>query len=191
MSTTITTTPTSRLRFGLARVDITPPVGIYHPLWGAARHHQATGIHRPLTAEVMVFAPLEGPPQLIRAQLDLPGLVKTQHESLIQALSAAGGLAADQIVICYSHTHAAGWFVPDRFQLPGGDLIEPYLAEVAAKLGQAGREALANLQPVTITYATGRCNMAANRDYWDAGNGLTPAATIPTRRPMIRFWWPG
>ena len=43
-------TPTSRVRFGLARADITPPVGIYHRLWGAARHSQATGVHRPGTA---------------------------------------------------------------------------------------------------------------------------------------------
>ena len=61
MSATTVNNPTSHLRFGLARVDITPPVGIYHPLWGAARHHQATGVHRPLYGEVMVFEPSRWP----------------------------------------------------------------------------------------------------------------------------------
>ena len=50
MSTTTVLTPTSRVRLGHARVDITPPVGIYHRMWGAARHDQSTGIHRPLLA---------------------------------------------------------------------------------------------------------------------------------------------
>ena len=84
MSSTQVLSPTSRLRFGLARVDITPPVGIYHPLWGAARHHRSTGVHRPLTAEVMAFGPAgETGPRLLRAQLDSPGLVKSQHEALL------------------------------------------------------------------------------------------------------------
>src|SRR4051812_32293050 len=43
MSTTVVEPPTSILNFGHARVDVTPPVGIYHRLWGAARHDQATG----------------------------------------------------------------------------------------------------------------------------------------------------
>jgi hypothetical protein len=34
MSTRQVKSPTSFLRFGHARVDITPPVGIYHRMWG-------------------------------------------------------------------------------------------------------------------------------------------------------------
>src|SRR5208282_2131149 len=48
-------TPTSVCRLGVARCDITPPVGIYHRMWGAATHEQATGVHRPLTATALVF----------------------------------------------------------------------------------------------------------------------------------------
>lgn len=172
-SSTTVLTPTSRIKFGLARADITPPVGIYHPLWGAARHHRSTGVHRPLTAEVMAFGPVDGSgPQLIRAQLDLPGLVKSQHNALLRALSESSGLPTDQLVISYSHTHAAGWFIPDRFEMPGGDLIPPYLETLGSKLQTACRQALANYQAVIITYAEGRCNMAANRDYWDEANGI-------------------
>lgn len=176
MSTTTVQTPASQLRFGVARADITPPVGIYHPLWGAARHHRATGVHRPLTGEVMAFGPAQerdgSGVQLVRAQLDLPGLVKPQHYDLLQALSEASGLPLDQIIISYSHTHAAGWFTPDRIALPGGELIEAYLATLRAKLQEACRQALATMQEVTITYAQGRCNLAANRDYWDEENNL-------------------
>ena len=172
MATTTVSSPTSHVRFGLARVDITPPPNIYHRLWGAARHDRATGIHRSLTAEVLVFGPTGGPPHLIRAELDLPGLVKTQHDDLLRGLSQAGDLPVDQIVISYSHTHAAGWYVPDRFEMPGGDLIPPYLASLKTKLQDACRQAVANVQEVTITYAVSRCDMAANRDYWDEDNGI-------------------
>src|SRR5687768_7192403 len=52
-------TPQSSCRFALAWADITPPVGIYHRMWGAAKHERATGVHRPLRATVAVFAPIE------------------------------------------------------------------------------------------------------------------------------------
>lgn len=176
MAITTQRTPTSSLQFGVARVDITPPVGIYHPLWGAARHHRATGVHRPLFGEVMVFDPFDGEetesPGFIRVQLDLPGLVLSQDDGIRRAISEASGWPAEQIIISYSHTHAAGWFVPDRFSLPGGALIEPYLAELNVKLGEACQHALENRRPVLMTYATGRCSMAANRDYWDGERQL-------------------
>ncbi|MCB0156416.1 MAG: hypothetical protein KDF65_16585, partial [Anaerolineae bacterium] len=171
MSTTTIKSPTSRLRFGLARVEITPPPNIYHRLWGAARHDRATGVHRPLTAEVLVFGPSGGQPQLIRAELDLPGLVKAQHDDLLAGLSEASGLPVTQIVVSYSHSHAAGWYVPDRFEMPGGELIPPYLAGLRLKLQEACQDALDQVQEVTITYAVGRCTMAGNRDYWDVANG--------------------
>ena len=111
-------------------------------------------------------------PGFIRAQLDLPGLVKSQHEALRQAISEASGRPTEQIIISYSHSHAAGWFVPESFTLPGGDLIEPYLADVGVRLQDACRRAIENRQPVVMTYGTGRCSMAANRDYWDADRNL-------------------
>ena len=33
---------------GVAKADITPPVGIYSRSWGSAKHDSAEGIHRPL-----------------------------------------------------------------------------------------------------------------------------------------------
>ncbi len=58
-SVTRVDTPNSRCLFAIAWADITPPVGIYHRMWGAAKHDRATGVHRPLRATVAVFAPLE------------------------------------------------------------------------------------------------------------------------------------
>ena len=40
-------------RIGVARADITPPVGIRNHLWGASQHETADGVHRPLTATAL------------------------------------------------------------------------------------------------------------------------------------------
>src|SRR6266404_504948 len=56
-------TPQTRCRAGVARGEITPPVGIYHRMWGAAVHDRATGIHRPLMATLLWLEPLEGSPE--------------------------------------------------------------------------------------------------------------------------------
>lgn len=173
MSTTIQPTPTSRLRFGLARVDITPPVGIYHPMWGAARHQRASGIHRPLTAEVMVFAPLEGATTpLIRVELDHVGMPDEQHAKLVQTVSNAGNVPAGNVITTFSHSHSAGNFASDRVHLPGGELIDAYMQEVYAKIAAATRQAVNKVQEAVITYGVGHCNLAANRDYWDTAKGI-------------------
>ena len=41
--------------FGLARRDITPPVGIYGRWWPRATWDRVTGVHRPLTATAVVL----------------------------------------------------------------------------------------------------------------------------------------
>ncbi len=170
MATLNVPSPASRVWFGFARVEITPPVGIYHRMWGAARHDRATGVHRSIFGDVLVFAPVDETPaqaSLVRAYLDLVGLVQPQHDGLVTALSEAGGTPVHRVDVMYSHTHSSGWYAPDRFEMPGGELIESFLQEVGHRLQEACGEALAGMQEVLITYAAGRCDMAANRDCWD------------------------
>jgi hypothetical protein len=182
MATTVVPTPTSRLRFGAGRADITPPVGIYHRLWGAARHDRASGVHRPLYGDVMVFAPRDGDEMpMIRAQFDMAGLANDDHERLAGALAAAAGVPHERVIMTFSHTHSSGWFAPDRLTLPGGELIPAYLRELEARTVEACRQALSGLQPATITYATGRCDMAAHRDYYDSEFGAYVCGYNPDR----------
>lgn len=167
-------TPTSLVRFGHARVEITPPVGIYHRMWGAARHHRATGVHRPLFADVLAFAPLEPGEEsvpVLRVYIDLVGLMRRQYAELIASVAAAAGLPEENVVVAFSHSHSAGYFVPNRIPLPGGELIPGYLAALQEQLASAAREAVSHLQEVSISYATGRCGMNAARDTWDAEFG--------------------
>ncbi|MBX3013204.1 MAG: neutral/alkaline non-lysosomal ceramidase N-terminal domain-containing protein [Caldilineaceae bacterium] len=168
MSITIEPTPTSRLRFGIARIDVTPPVGMYHPMWGAARHHRATGVHRPLFAEAMIFAPLDGSvAPILRLEIDHVGMTAEHQASVIDQLSQATGLPATNIITTFSHTHSSGNFSADRVHLPGGELIAGYVQELNEKLVTVATAALGTVQEAVITYSQGHCTMATNRDYWD------------------------
>ncbi|MCC2672096.1 MAG: Neutral/alkaline non-lysosomal ceramidase, partial [Armatimonadetes bacterium] len=113
-------TPTSVLRFGHARVDITPPVGIYHRMWGAARHDRATGVHRSLIADVLVFAPADGSGvPVLRLHLDLVGLMGEQYSELVAAVSRATGVPAANVTAAFSHSHSAAYLAPNRVPLSG------------------------------------------------------------------------
>lgn len=64
---------------------------------------------------------------------------------MVGAISRATGVPASDVVITYSHTHAAGRLVPDRVALPGGELIAPYLAELREKLVAIAQQAVAEM----------------------------------------------
>jgi hypothetical protein len=168
-------TPQGRCRIGVARCDITPPVGIYHRMWGAALHERATGVHRPLTATALVFQaqdlPLGPETEQVLAAVDLCLLGAREMTALTEAVCRQTGLAAEQVVVAFSHTHGAGLMGLDRVDLPGGELISPYLEALAAQLAGAVQEARRSIVPVTLTYGSGHCSLAAHRDCWDAATG--------------------
>src|SRR5436190_14117368 len=142
-------TPQSRCRFALAWADITPPVGIYHRMWGAAKHERATGVHRPLRATVAVFAPMDqgsGSGRQIVLALDHCVMGATEHKNLVRQAAAIGGVAEDEILVVFSHTHGAGLMGLDRASLPGGDLIPPYLQALGEKVGKVLQQCLATLE---------------------------------------------
>lgn len=175
-------TPTSLCQVGIARGDITPPVGIYHRMWGAAVHDCSTGIHRPLTATVMILRPMHeaGELDLGRpAESESMVLIAVDHcllwgdemADLLTKVATAGGVSRERLLVMFSHTHGAGLMGLERAALPGGELIAPYLAELAEKLAALVRQAIADTTLAIITYGTGRCSLAAHRDLWDEASG--------------------
>ena len=136
MSTTHVKSPTSVLQLGHSRCEITPPIGIYHRMWGAARHDAATGIHRPTQADFILLEPCDGSSKdrVARLQLDLVNLTNEQTNRLIANVAEASGTSSERVLVTHSHSHAAGFFAPDRVGLPGGNLIEPFLDELNAKV---------------------------------------------------------
>ena len=156
--------------FGVARRDVTPPVGIYSRSWGAATHDVAEGVHRPLTATAAVFAPLDGDgPTLALVALDIGWFqYAPDGQAVIAEVMERTGLGEAEILIQMSHTHA-GANTNSRLEgKPGAELIAPYLEHLAAQVADAVVEARDGVTEAFVTYGTGRCGLAANRDFWDA-----------------------
>jgi hypothetical protein len=168
-------TPQGNCLCGLARCDITPPVGIYHRIWGAATHDRATAVHRPLTATALVFRAPDEPATRETEQVvvaaDLCILWAREMDDLIASVCRQTGLAAEQLLVAFSHTHAGCLMGLERVSLPGGELIPPYLEQLAGRVAGIVREARRSVQRATITYGAGRCAMACNRDFWDPATG--------------------
>jgi len=165
-------TPQSCCRFAIAHGDITPPADIYHRMWGAAKHDRATGIHQPLRATVTVLAPEEGDELQFIIALDHCVMGRREMDNLLDAVSEGTAIAREDCIVVFSHTHAAGLMGLERADLPGGDLIAPYLEDLSKRVIKLAKEAQQNIQPATIVYGTGRCNLAAHRDFWDEENQL-------------------
>lgn len=187
-------TPQTRCRAGIARCDITPPVGIYHRMWGAATHDRATGVHRPLTATALWLEPSAGnrPQGRLIVALDHCVLVKDEIARMQRAMSETAGIAPEQIHVTLSHTHAAGLMMRSRADFPGGDLIGPYLDGVAKKLADIASQALQSARAAVFLYGAGRCALAANRDCRDERKkifvcGLNPEGSADDTVVVVRI----
>lgn len=167
--------PQSRTLAGVSRGDVTPPVGIYHRMWGAAAHDRSTGVHRPLTYTALVLAP-EDAGDVRREGLILIGLdhclmAAPDLGEILDHVASVSRVPRDRLSVFFSHTHAAGLMGRERFSLPGGDLIPDYFAELSARVGAGVNEAADSARPATIVYGGGQCSLATNRDYFDQTAG--------------------
>jgi len=167
------TFPTTSCTFGVARRDVTPPVGIYARSWGAATHEVAEGVHRPLTATAAVFGPHEDEgPELVLVALDIGWLQYAPDETRLRAsIRKRTGLGEDQLLVSMSHTHAGANANSQLADKPGVELIQPYLDALAEHIADAILEARATRAEALVTYGYGRCGLAINRDFWDEEAG--------------------
>ena len=153
-------------------------------MWGAALHDRATGVHRPLTATALWLEPeghetTAGTSEQLVLALDHCILDRAEIDLIGAAIALATRLSPEQVQVCLSHTHGSGWMSRSRSHFPGGELIGPYLDELAKKCAVLAAEAVSHAQPATIVYGTGRCVLAAQRDFRDVENqryvcGLNP-----------------
>ena len=160
---------------GAGRRDITPPIGIYARMWGAATHDRAEGIHRPLNTTALAFRASPESPVRVLVGIDCAQLGDIGNPSdgdrLLAPVREALGLSEGRLLVNCSHTHSAPWSATSRSGMPGGELIAPYLDQMGKAILEAAREAVANLAPATLTWATGRCDLATNRDLPDPEPG--------------------
>ena len=176
--------PSARCRVGVARRDVTPPVGIQSRSFGAALHETAEGVHRPFTATALALAELEGDggPMLLLA-VDIGWLEKDEMAEFLDGVREPLGLDDGRLLIAFSHTHAGANLSSSMRDHPGGDKIRPYFTQLIGRCAEAGAEAIANLVPAWLTFGSGTCDLAQNRDAWDEDSGQFVTGFNPDGEP--------
>jgi hypothetical protein len=167
MTTTRISTPQARCKVGFAQSDITPPVGIYHRMWGAALHDRATGVHRPLMATAMYLEALDGSARQVILGLDHCILDGAELSAIRNRIGRTG---PDEVAVALSHTHGSGWMSRTRSALPGGEMIGPYLDMLANVCEHVAKKATGSAHPATLLYGTAKCDLARQRDFYDPGS---------------------
>jgi Neutral/alkaline non-lysosomal ceramidase, N-terminal len=153
---------------GAGRRDITPPPGINARNWGAATFDVAQGIHRPLLATALTLQAAADQPPLVLVALDLGWWRDRDDEAIVRrGILAAIGLPEERLIMALSHTHAGPCTSLLNADLPGGQLIRPYLEALRDACVQAIEEALAQATQAQLIWGMGHCALASNRDLPD------------------------
>ncbi|WP_051267125.1 hypothetical protein [Nakamurella lactea] len=166
---------------GMAQRDVTPPVGIRNRNWGPATVDIAEGVHRPFLLVALALRAADGGDPVVVIGVDATWWRRVSdftetRDLLLREL----GLSEQNLLFSLSHTHAGAVLGAGHATLPGGELIPGYLEELRQAAVAAGREALGALQPGAVQWATGHCDLAANREAQVDGRavvGFDPTVT--------------
>ncbi|GGM36814.1 hypothetical protein [Microbacterium saperdae] len=164
--------PRTRARIGIARRDITPPLGIRAKNWGPADWERSEGAHRPFELTALALTSSDDRPRVLLA-VDGTWWRRVADEQGVRGAILAGlGLEPDQLMLSLSHTHAGAVLCAADAHLPGGELIPGYLEALAVAGIAAGREALDTARDGLIEWTSGRCTLAADRELDVDGRAL-------------------
>ena len=152
------------LQAGIARADITPPIGIAHANWGAQTHERATGIDLPLELTALVLS--DG--TTISAIIDIACCWlwgDTAAEVLASVLELTG-LPEAAVRLSYTHTHSGPAGGPSQSWVKGGsEMFDTYIANLGRVAAGATWAAIGNLRPVRIAGTTGESSISVNRRF--------------------------
>lgn len=153
-------------RAGVARANITPQ----QPMWMsgyASRDRPAEGKLTDLWAKALVLEDSDGRRAMI-ITLDLVGIGAELSNAIRDELQSEYALTRDQVALNCSHTHT-GPVVANNlrpmyfFDNEQDQLVAEYTEQLQSAVVRVAGEALANLQPASITYGQGRATFAVNR----------------------------
>jgi len=159
------------MRSGIARVKITPPVGV--DLTGyVGRTGPSTKVHDDLFATALVFD--DGATRIGLVSVDIIGTDLDQDAALRESISRATGIAPENLMIAATHTHSAPAIgilrqcgVPD----------EAYIRRLFAQIGAVTAQACENLADVEISYVRAESDLAWNRREWVINAGVQQSPT--------------
>jgi neutral ceramidase len=153
---------------GLAKTNITPTTLMWMAGYGS-RNKPAEGKLTDLWAKALVLQDGSGHRGLA-ITLDLVGIDRELAGSISDGIAKEHGLKREQIALFCSHTHSGPvvskvlrpmheYMLPDEQK----QLIAAYAAKLERQLIDLAGSALKDLQPATISWASGKATFAVNR----------------------------
>lgn len=148
------------LNAGVARVDITPKVGVAHAGWGAQTHQVSLGNDMPLHVTALVVA--KDDVELAIVDVDIGIFTNQQDKDIRELISSESGIPFGNIRLAYTHTHSGpitfGQWIKD-----GIDLANEWWNTIPAACAKAVVEAKSSLQPSRTGFGRGSCDININR----------------------------
>jgi hypothetical protein len=189
------------LRVGLARVCITPERPVWlHGYAAQPRFRPFEGKLNELYAKAMALEDARGERSVL-ITLDLCTLRAAEAKVLFQRLAEKTGLERRQLLVNFSHTHSAPIIgASDLFRYPMSEADRQatlaYTAKLFDQLADVARAALADLQPASLSWGTGKCGFVRNRRQYDAHGayrrmGPNPDKPVDDVVPVLRISTPG
>jgi len=145
----------SLLQIGLARADITPPVGI--AMVGFAGRGPSIGQTDPLFATALVFKDEKG--QAVMIACDLLGLSYDVVTEIRQEISSRTDIQPSNITISCTHTH----YGPDSYRDESAPDVTAYRTNLKYKLAGMVQEACNSFREIEWGVAWGASDIGINR----------------------------
>ncbi|NLD42359.1 MAG: hypothetical protein GX657_02575 [Chloroflexi bacterium] len=176
------------LRVGHGRVCITPPVGTF--LMGyASRTQPSEGVHDDLFANAVAIS--DGAQRVVIVALDVCSLEVAQAGRVREAIAERSGLAAENVLLNCSHTHAGpliGRVASERYD-------EAAFLGVLAGAVEAADRALQDLAPASLGTSSAPAGVGCNRRQRTADGqiilGVNPEGSTLAEATVWRVARPG
>src|SRR6185295_13402691 len=172
-----------RLRAGVCRVDITPPLGVEPGAW-RLRTGRADGVHEPLVAQALVLD--DGRRRIALVATDLLWMPRHVAEAARRRAATLTGIPAEAILLNASHNHSAPVLLePDSVRAAvRTDGLDGYAGALPDRLAGAVFGACARLQAAAVGGGTGRApGISVNR--------VDPRRSVDDAVTVLRVDGPG
>jgi hypothetical protein len=156
---------------GVARGDITPPIGIAHGNWSAQVHDRAEGIEMPLFCTALAASC--GEEQAILAEWELVFAPDGSWLAEIrERITSLTGVPGDHVRLSCTHTHSGPSLSQPWFD-EGAEMVKPYVDSLADRLVGACLSAHRAVRPARVAGGKGFCPVNANRRRpWESGRPM-------------------
>jgi len=152
---------------GAAKVNITPGYPVRLSGYGS-RKAENEGVKADIWAKVLALGWNDEPPAIVMT-VDNVGVPSTIRDRVLAALKEQH-IVTERLAICSTHTHCAPMVKGNLVNLFGVDLpadqqqrVDRYTQDLTDNLIKAAREAIAAMEPATLSMGHGDVKFASNR----------------------------